>query len=105
MNKLLSLTIDGKTINPPNSIKKTSDISLDSIIQVGVQLLFLTAILITLFYLAQGGIQWIVSGGDKQKIEQARLRLVYAIVGLIIIFGAFFLVNTVFGIFRVNFSK
>ncbi len=102
--KLISLTIDGNTIEPPSSIKDTSQVSLDKIIQVGIQLLFIAAILIALFYLIQGGIQWMVSGGDKQRVEQARLKLVYAIVGLVIVFLAFFLLNLIFGFFKIRIS-
>jgi hypothetical protein len=40
------------------------------------------------------GIQWTTSGGDAKKIEGARARLTYAIIGLIIAVAAVFIVGT-----------
>ena len=39
-------------------------------------------------YLVWGGIQWITSGGDKAKTEEARARITAALVGLAIVAAA-----------------
>jgi hypothetical protein len=57
--------------------------------------LFILAIVITLFFLLWGGIRWITSGGDKAKIDQARGTLVAAVVGLVITFLSYFILNLV----------
>lgn len=59
----------------------------------------IAAALIALFFLIWGGIKWILSGGDKAKVEAARNTLIAAIVGLIITFLAFFLLQIVFNFF------
>ncbi len=41
-----------------------------------------------LLYMILGGVAWIVSDGDKGKLEQARNRILQAIVGLIIVAAA-----------------
>jgi hypothetical protein len=40
-------------------------------------------------FLVWGGIQWIMSGGDKGKTEEARSRITAALVGLAIVAGAY----------------
>lgn len=62
--------------------------------------LIIAAILVFVF-LIWGGIQWITSGGDKGKTEEARNRITAALVGLAIVAAAWAvvqLVSTFFGI-------
>jgi hypothetical protein len=42
-----------------------------------------------------GGFDWITSEGDKQKVANARQRLAMAIIGLIVVFLSFMIVNIV----------
>jgi hypothetical protein len=58
--------------------------------------------LLALFYLIWGGLSWITSEGDKQRLAQARTRIVFAIIGLIIVFLAYLIVNIVLGFFFGN---
>lgn len=51
-------------------------------------LIFIVAALIFFFMLVVGGIQWMVSGGDKAATESARGRITAALIGLIIVFAA-----------------
>ncbi len=60
-----------------------------------VTFFFIIAIVIALAFLIFGGIKWIFSGGDKTAVESARNTIVAAIVGLIIVFLAFFILNIV----------
>ena len=69
-----------------------------------VTLLFVIAVLIALGFLIWGGIKWITSGGDKSGVESARNHIVAAIVGLVIVFLAFFIINIVAGFFIKGFS-
>lgn len=63
---------------------------------------FIIAILIALFFLIWGGIKWISSGGDKGGVEAARNQIIAAIIGLIIVFLAFFILNLVLGLFGLS---
>lgn len=56
---------------------------------------FIVAILIALAFLIFGGIKWIISGGDKAGVEGARGMIVGALVGLVIVFLSFFILNIV----------
>lgn len=39
-----------------------------------------------IFMLIWGAIEWIASGGDKAKIEEARGRVINAIIGIVVLF-------------------
>lgn len=104
MIKYISLSIGGTPIQAPSELPQPSTDTAQRIIQVGITLFLIVAIILTLFYLIQGGIQWVVSGGDKQQLDQARLKITYAIVGLIIALGGFFIISTVFNFFNLSFK-
>ena len=76
--------------------------SLGSIIGFIITILFIIAVLIALAFLILGGIKWITSGGDKGGVETARNQIIAAVVGLIIVFLAFFILNLVLGLFGLN---
>ena len=56
-----------------------------------ITLSFLAALL----YITIGAFQWITSGGDKQKVADARNHIIAAIIGLIIIALSFVIINVV----------
>lgn len=60
-----------------------------------VQILLTVAVLASVIFLIYGGIKWILSGGDKAKVEAARSHITGAIIGLVIAFMAFGIVNIV----------
>lgn len=55
--------------------------------------ILIAAIVVSLFYLIWGGIKWIMSGGDKANVETARGHIIAAIIGLILVFSAWFVMN------------
>ncbi len=69
-----------------------------------ITIVFIVAIILALAYLIWGGIKWVLSGGDKAKVDAARQAIVAAIVGLVIVFLAYFIINIVVPIFVPNFS-
>lgn len=60
-----------------------------------VQLFILFAVVLSVIFLIWGGVRWIMSGGDKGKVEQARSAIIASIVGLIISLLAFFIISLV----------
>ena len=69
-----------------------------------ITIIFVIATILALIYLIYGGIKWVLSGGDKTKVDAARSSIVAAIVGLIIVFLAYFILNVVVGLFIPGFS-
>lgn len=94
--KELALTINGTPISAPNGVPTGGfgDKGI-SVIQVALTLLFVFSVILALIFVIYSGIQWTMSGGDKQKIQSARNRLIYSIIGLIVITLAFFIVKVV----------
>lgn len=64
-----------------------------------ISFMFVIAGIVTLFYLVWGGFKWITSGGDKTAIESARGHIIAAVVGLIVIFLAYVIMNLVWQFF------
>lgn len=60
-----------------------------------VQIMIVIAIVVSVIFVIIGGIRWIMSGGDKAKVEQAKSTLTAAIVGLVISILGYFIVNLV----------
>lgn len=66
---------------------------------------FVLATLIALVFLIYGGVKWITSGGDKAGVEAARNTIVAAIVGLVIVFLSYFILNIILGLFGLSLNK
>lgn len=101
--KFLSFDLPGDfKIDPVAGMPTGGTDTLSSIIQFITTLLFVIATLLALGFLIYGGIKWITSGGDKAGVESARKTITYAIVGLVIAFLAFFIINMIGSFFGVT---
>src|SRR3989344_5902717 len=99
---LAQFKIPGSTSSPlpvPSGIPKELSGGLKSsgakLIQTGYQYIFLTAIVLAVLFIIYSGIQMIQSGGDSQKLAEARSRLIYALIGLGIVILAFVIISGV----------
>ena len=76
---------------PDLSIGKPDNVAITNIgtlIKGVVQGALLVSALLVFMYLIWGGIQWITSGGDKGKTQEARDRITAALVGLAVVASA-----------------
>lgn len=92
---------DVVTLEPPGGFSGLENITVPQIVTGLVQLILIAAAIIAFVFLIIGGIKWITSGGDKAATEAARGTITAALVGLLIVFGAWAiiqLVQTFFGI-------
>jgi len=104
MMKLLALQIPDANGNPINiqgavGMPQGGTGSLANIVGTGLNLLILAAVILCLLFLIWGGFSWLMSEGDKQKIGQARQKIVFAIIGLLVVFMAFFIINVFYRFF------
>lgn len=67
-----------------------------------VTIMLVLAVVLCLFFLVWGAIRWIMSGGDKGKVDAARGTITAAIIGLIIAFLAYFFLNLIVFLFTKN---
>lgn len=91
------------SINVEDEVKSRVAINEDlgSFVSRSFSAVILVAGLATFMYLVYGGVEWIMSGGDKGKLEGARNKITQAIVGLAIVASAwavYLLVDYFFGI-------
>jgi len=79
-------------IDKPQEVQITE---LSPLIQGIIRIAFVVALILTFLFLLWGGIQWITSGGDKTKYEEARNRITAALIGLAIVALAWLLIKLV----------
>ncbi len=90
------------TINKPDSVAITN---IGTLIKGVVQGALLVSALLVFLFLIWGGIQWIMSGGDKGKTQEARDRITAALVGLAVVASAWavmLIIQYFFGISILN---
>ncbi|MEX2007505.1 MAG: pilin [Candidatus Levyibacteriota bacterium] len=94
---LTTVSAFAQTINvKPPSGSIPSNTPVENFPQFLINLLFIIGLIVAVAFLIYGGIKWILSGGDKTAVESARNHIIAAIVGLVIIVGAFFIISIVF---------
>ena len=88
----------GETIEGPlkPEIFGGQGITLGMILNRAIVFVFAFAGLGLLIMLMMAGFSYLTSAGDAKKLEQGKQRLTYAIVGFVIIFAAFWIVQ-IFG--------
>ena len=108
--KIISLSIDNLEgvpvkISTPRGIPTGGINTLADIITTLLGLIITFAIVFSLFMLIYAGWQWMTSAGDKQKVQQARQRITFVIVGLIVVFISFFVLSILGRFLGVNLLK
>ena len=103
---MLNLTVlaqEAITIQEPTAGVK----DIGQLLSAGIQVALIIAAILAFAFLVWGGIQWIVSGGDKTNTQAARDRITMALVGLGIVAAAWALMKIIgyfFGIDVFNFN-
>lgn len=93
--KLIALRIPGfGEVSAPPNIPSGVNAPANTI-NAFISLLTIAVIVAAVIFTAYGGILWVTSQGDKQKIDRARRTITYSIIGLIIMLLAFFIVQAV----------
>jgi TRAP-type C4-dicarboxylate transport system permease small subunit len=90
---------------PDLSIGKPENVAITNIgtlIQGVVQGAIVISALLVFMFLIWGGIQWITSGGDKGKTQEARDRITAALVGLAVVASAWAIMLIISYFFGIN---
>jgi len=99
---LFSTALAQINLSPTNGpAGSATSLTIERIINWAISAVLIVAAILFFFMLIFGGIRWIMSGGDKANTEAARGQVTAAIVGLIIVFSAWAIIQllqTVFGI-------
>ncbi len=89
------------SILPSGQFSNLGSITVPDIVSAGVMMILVVAALISFIFLIIGGIKWITSGGDKEGTAAAQSTITAALIGLVIVFAAWAiiqLIETLFGI-------
>lgn len=54
------------------------------------------------FSLLFGGLKWILSGGKKERVDEAKNQIVNALIGILIVFSAWGIINFISVFFGIN---
>lgn len=84
-------------LSPPDAANQFS-----GLLKLIISSLFAIGGLVFMIWFIFGAIRWITSGGDKQKLEEARQTLTNAVVGLVILFSLFAILKLIEGVFGIQ---
>ena len=101
----LSVVYAGETIelSPTSGLAgQLTGITISGIISALISLIIIIAAVLFFFILIIGGIRWIMSGGDKANTEAARNQITAALVGLVIVFAAWAILQLIDAFFGTN---
>lgn len=74
-----------------------NDASLEDVVSNVINTMLFVIGIISVIMLIVGGIRYVISGGNQSQVEGARNTILYAIVGLVVAFVAWGVVNFVIG--------
>ncbi|GIW62169.1 MAG: hypothetical protein KatS3mg089_1021 [Patescibacteria group bacterium] len=90
-----NVTLCPENIFGSGNCTKLANATFNGIIGTIFTYLLIAGALVAIIFLIWGGIKWITSRGDKTKVESARYTIIGAIIGLIIVFASFLIINLV----------
>lgn len=75
----------------------------ESLISNIIGVLTVLASLFFVIYFVVGAFEWVSSGGDKGKLEHARNRMTYGILGMVVIVASYSLLGLLSGLVGIDF--
>jgi len=93
--------VRGTDPNTPGLTTDTFERLLDSIAS---WLLGIGAVVVAIF-LIWGGLTYVFAGGNAEKAEAAKTRIVNALIGAAVVFGAWLIINTISALITDNISR
>lgn len=106
MQNLISNALLAADINlqPPSGSEfwQLGQLTIGTIVSGLIRFILVIASLVFFFILVIGGIRWIASGGDKAQTEGARNQITAALVGLVVVFAAWAIVQLINTFFHIN---
>ena len=102
LTSLVVLAQDEINLKPGGDFAPLENLTIGGIVSGFIRLILVVASLVFFFILVIGGIRWIVSGGDKAQTETARNQITAALVGLVIVFSAWAILQLIKVFFGVD---
>lgn len=82
-------------ITPPPAVSRLGfgAEGLSTFFNTAIQLIYIVAGILFVFMVIVSALQWILSGGDKEAVSNARNRLTFAIIGIVVLALAFVIIR------------
>jgi len=87
---------------PKGQFTPLNDITIEGLISAAITISLVVASVLFVFNLITGGIKFIISGGDKERTENAKRQLVNALIGIFVVFTSWALLNFASQFFGIN---
>ena len=87
---------------PQGEFRPLQDVSIEGLISAAVNLILVVASILFIFNFLLGGVKLIISGGDREKFDNAKRQIVNAIIGIFIVFTTWGLIRFVGEFFGVD---
>jgi hypothetical protein len=91
----INVTTDACTANPDSAICKSTGNDIGTIINKVVNVLLYVLGIIAVIMMIIGGIRYTTSQGDAKQVADAKNTILYAVIGLVVAFSAYAVVNWV----------
>lgn len=89
--------------NQPAGVIATSNPRiLDIVLRNGIRIFFVVGAIAMVFMIAWGALEWVISGGDKEKVGAARKKIAAGIIGFVILALVFVIAQIVGQIVKFN---
>jgi hypothetical protein len=99
----LALTLpNGRQVTGGGGIPEGGLDKVRTVVSRSLTIFLILGVVLCLFFIIWGGIQWTTSGGDKSKVDSARKRITFAIVGLVVMLFSFAILGLLGYFFKVN---
>ena len=89
-------------IFPEGQFASLNTISIEGLISAAVMVSLIIASLSFVFSLLFVGIKWTASGGKKERVDEAKNQIASALIGILIVFSAWAIINFISVFFGVN---
>jgi hypothetical protein len=89
-------------ILPGGQFQNLSLITIAQLVSSFVIILMIVTSILFVFTLMIGGIRWIASAGNRENLERAKNQIVNALIGLLIVFSAWAILNFLSAFFSID---
>lgn len=93
---------DSLNLSAKGSFSNLGGITVNNMVSAAITMVLIVVSLIFFFILVIGGLKWITSGGDEKKVAAARAQITNALIGLVIVFAAWAIMNLIGSVFGIN---
>lgn len=89
---------------PKGQFTPLAKLTFEGMISSAVNLVLIVASVLFLFNFLIGGIKFMLTGGNREKLDTAKRQLINAIIGLFIVFSAWSILGFIGDFFSVDFT-